>query len=129
MGCWPVEMTTFFISDLHLTPLKPQITERFLYFMENYAGSGEALYILGDFFEAWIGDDTDTPLSQQVCQALRKLSEKNIPVYIMSGNRDFLLGQRFADKSNAHLLCDPTVIDLYGEKNPADAWRQPVHQR
>lgn len=107
-------MTTLFISDLHLEESRPDITRAFLTFLEQKAAGTESLYILGDFFEAWIGDDERTPLQEQVAGALRQLSDTGTRLYLMHGNRDFLIGEDFCARAGATLLDDPTVIDLYG---------------
>ena len=105
---------TLFISDLHLDPERPVIKELFLEFLKNRAVRAEALYILGDLFEAWVGDDDDAPMNRAVCSALRACAESGTAVYVMHGNRDFLLGPVFAEQSGATLLDDPARIDLYG---------------
>ncbi len=105
---------TLFISDLHLDAGRPQITQLFLDFLETRASGSDALYILGDLFEAWIGDDDQSDMNQSVCQGLRQCAASGTPVFVMHGNRDFLLGERFAEQSNVTLLQDPTRIDLYG---------------
>lgn len=105
---------TLFISDLHLDAGRPQITQLFLDFLETRASGSDALYILGDLFEAWIGDDDQSDMNQSVCQGLRQCAASGTPVFVMHGNRDFLLGERFAQQSNTTLLQDPTLIDLYG---------------
>ncbi|OZB15359.1 MAG: UDP-2,3-diacylglucosamine diphosphatase [Marinobacter sp. 34-60-7] len=107
-------MTTLFISDLHLEESRPDITAAFLGFLDTRAKGVEALYILGDFFEAWIGDDERTPLQEQVAEALRSVRDSGTRVYLMHGNRDFLIGEDFCERAGAELLEDPTVIDLYG---------------
>lgn len=107
-------MTTLFISDLHLEESRPDITGAFLGFLEKEAPGAEQLYILGDFFEAWIGDDERTPLQEQVAAALRTLSKNGTRIFLMHGNRDFLLGEDFCERAGSALLDDPTVIDLYG---------------
>ncbi|PTB91669.1 UDP-2,3-diacylglucosamine diphosphatase [Marinobacter sp. B9-2] len=107
-------MTTLFISDLHLEESRPDITEAFLTFLDEKARSVDQLYILGDFFEAWIGDDERTPLQEQVAAALSKLRDSGTDIFLMHGNRDFLIGQDFCDRAGATLLDDPTVIDLHG---------------
>jgi len=88
-------MSTFIISDLHLEESRPDITEIFFKFLKNEVMSAKALYILGDFFESWIGDDDDTTFHRSIIKALKQVSEKHIPVYFMPGNRDFLIGRRF----------------------------------
>ncbi len=107
-------MTTLFISDLHLEESRPDITDAFLGFLENHARGVEQLYILGDFFEAWIGDDERTPLQEQIAQALKALSDSGTAIFLMHGNRDFLIGEDFCARAGATLLDDPTVVDLYG---------------
>lgn len=107
-------MTTLFISDLHLEESRPDITDAFMTFLDEKARGVEKLYILGDFFEAWIGDDERTPLQEQVAHALRALSETGTELFLMHGNRDFLIGEAFCNRIGATLLDDPTVVDLYG---------------
>lgn len=107
-------MTTLFISDLHLEESRPDITEAFLGFLDGTASGVDQLYILGDFFEAWIGDDERTPLQEQIAAALRKLRDSGTDIFLMHGNRDFLIGEDFCKRAGASLLDDPTVIDLHG---------------
>lgn len=107
-------MATLFISDLHLDPQRPAITTLFLDFLKRRAAKAEALYILGDLFEAWIGDDDDAQLGREVASALSDLTAQGVAVYLVHGNRDFLLGERFAASSGVQLLPETTVIDLYG---------------
>ena len=109
-------MTTLFISDLHLDEENPKIINLFFDFLDQLDNRIDALYILGDFFEVWVGDDEQTDLQKNVCKKLKSLTEKNIPVYFMHGNRDFLIGKRFLRAAHCKLLKDPTVIDLYGKK-------------
>ncbi len=101
-----------FISDLHLDPSRPALTELFLRFLHEQRDQAEALYILGDLFEAWIGDDAVGP-DEPVIAALQAFSAQ-VPTYFMHGNRDFLIGERFAELTGIALLADPTVIDLHG---------------
>jgi len=108
-------MTRLFISDTHLSEAQPELTESFLRFLEERAAKAEALYILGDLFDAWIGDDEKTDLSRSVIGRLRALADKGIRLYLMHGNRDFLLGRDFARAAGCELLPDPTVINLYGQ--------------
>jgi UDP-2,3-diacylglucosamine hydrolase len=108
-------MTTLFVSDLHLHASRPQISALFLEFLKDEAVHAEGLYILGDLFEAWLGDDADDSLAQAVRGALSHLRGAGVPVYVMRGNRDFLFGPRFADDSGAMLLPDPCVLPLYGQ--------------
>ncbi|GAA0840670.1 UDP-2,3-diacylglucosamine diphosphatase [Marinobacter szutsaonensis] len=107
-------MTTLFISDLHLEESRPDITDAFLAFLKDKAMGVERLYILGDFFEAWIGDDERTPLQETVAAALKEVSESGTDIFLMHGNRDFLIGEDFCNRAGATLLDDPTVVDLYG---------------
>jgi UDP-2,3-diacylglucosamine hydrolase len=108
-------VTTLFISDLHLEPTRPAITALFLDFLHQRARRAEALYILGDLFEAWIGDDDDAELGYVVAEALRALSDSGTPIFFIHGNRDFLLGARFATISGMQLLPESVVIELAGE--------------
>jgi UDP-2,3-diacylglucosamine hydrolase len=105
---------TLFISDLHLDPERPAVTELFLDFIASRAIRSEALYILGDLFEAWIGDDDHGVMNEAVCHGLKTCSAAGTPVFLMHGNRDFLLGTAFAERCACTLLDDPTRIDLYG---------------
>ena len=108
-------MTTLFISDLHLDPARPEITALFLRFLQREAASADALYILGDLFEAWVGDDDPSSTGQQVADGLRRLAEAGVPVYFVHGNRDFLVGQDYAGRAGMRILPDPAVVSLYGE--------------
>lgn len=103
------------ISDLHLEEERPDITRAFLHFLATRATQAEALYILGDFFEVWIGDDAMTPFQESIACALRALSERGVRIYLMHGNRDFMLGQSFCHKAGCKLLADPSVVQLCGE--------------
>ncbi len=103
------------ISDLHLSNDHPHSTELFLSFAANIAPKAEALFILGDLFEYWAGDDDlDDPFHQGICAALRELSARDTRIFIMHGNRDFLMDKKLGSACNAILLEDPTLIDLYG---------------
>jgi UDP-2,3-diacylglucosamine hydrolase len=109
-------MTTLFISDLHLTEQRPAVTRLFLSFLATEAAGADALYILGDLFEYWIGDEAASlPEVKPIMHGLRTLVDSGVPVYVMHGNRDLLLGKGFEQASHCQLLDDPTVIDLYGE--------------
>ncbi|GGY69460.1 UDP-2,3-diacylglucosamine hydrolase [Cellvibrio zantedeschiae] len=108
-------MASLFISDLHLHESRPQITRAFFQFLHTQAATANALYILGDFFDAWIGDDDDAPLNLEVANELKKLSDAGTKIFLMHGNRDFLLGETFAAQAGAQLLPEYTTIDLYGE--------------
>jgi UDP-2,3-diacylglucosamine hydrolase len=105
-------MSQLFISDLHLDENRDDITTAFLQFLRGKAASASSLYILGDFFEVWLGDDHDTPFNQKIIEALVSL---NAEKFIMHGNRDFLLGDEFCQAIGATLLPDPTVIELNGQ--------------
>ena len=107
-------MATLFISDLHLHPSRPAIITCFLEFLEQQQGLADALYILGDLFESWIGDDHPEPAYQPVKLALGKCCKAGTPVYLMHGNRDFMLSEAFTSETGCMLLTDPTRIDLYG---------------
>ncbi|WP_218813438.1 UDP-2,3-diacylglucosamine diphosphatase [Rickettsiella endosymbiont of Dermanyssus gallinae] len=107
-------MSTLFISDLHLSANQPALTRLFLYFIQHQARKAEALYILGDLFESWIGDDDESPFNQQIAATLAELNARGVKTYFMPGNRDFLIGQRFIKKAGCQLLNDPTLITLYG---------------
>lgn len=104
-----------FISDLHLDPSRPEVIKLFLAFLQGRASQAEALYILGDLFEYWIGDDDTRDGLQPVLTGLRALSASGVPVYVMTGNRDFLMGDEFARKTGCTLLGDAHRIDLLGE--------------
>ncbi len=108
-------MSTYFISDLHLQDSHPAMTQGFFDYLENLTDA-KALYILGDFFEVWIGDDYESPLVNEVKSALKALTLRGIQLYIMHGNRDFLIGEDFCQQAGATLLADPSVIDFDGEK-------------
>lgn len=104
-----------FISDLHLCDSRPHITAAFIEFLELTATKAQALYILGDLFEYWAGDDTIEVGAQQTSiDALRRLSE-NVPVFFMAGNRDFLIGDGFSKATGITILPDPSLISLYGK--------------
>lgn len=104
-----------FISDLHLAWDKPEITKRFVNFLENRAVSAKALYILGDLFDTWVGDDDFTPPGKTIRAKLKQLTASGTRVFLQLGNRDFLIGQAFCADTGATLLDDYTVIDLFGE--------------
>lgn len=108
-------MSTLFISDLHLDESRPEIVDLFERFLATEARGAQALYILGDLFESWIGDDDDSPLAERVARALRALSDSGVPIYFMRGNRDFVLGKDFARKAGMTILDDPTIIELDGK--------------
>jgi UDP-2,3-diacylglucosamine hydrolase len=105
---------SIFISDLHLSPERPETVGLFLRFLSRRAPSAHGLYILGDLFDTWIGDDDDTPPYPAVITALRQLSDSGTRLYFQHGNRDFLVGRRFARASGCTLLRDPMRMDLCG---------------
>ena len=107
-------MTTLFISDLHLDPERPAITELFARFVGGEAREADALYILGDLFEAWVGDDDPSQTGAFVADSLKALADDGVPVFFMHGNRDFLVGEAFARRAGMTLLEDPARIALYG---------------
>ncbi|MGR9052523.1 MAG: UDP-2,3-diacylglucosamine diphosphatase [Gammaproteobacteria bacterium] len=137
-----------FISDLHLALEKTDITRRFLNFLEKRAPRAQALYILGDLFDAWVGDDDPTPPGRSVQKKLKHLTDAGTRVFLQQGNRDFLLGERFCAETGVVLLDDYVLIDLGGvttllthgdllctddvayqrfrEKSRAPAWRRGV---
>jgi len=107
-------MSTLFVSDLHLDPERPEITALFGRFLDGEARGADALYILGDLFEAWVGDDDPSEAGAFVAERLRALAEAGVPTYFIRGNRDFLLGDAYATRCGMTLLDDPTVVDLHG---------------
>lgn len=109
-------MTTLFISDLHLQPSQPELLSALLSWLDATARDAEALYILGDLFEVWIGDDDDAAWLDELSGALRQSSDRGTQLYFMHGNRDFLLGAAFAQRCGMTLLPESTVIDLYDRK-------------
>ncbi len=108
-------MTTLFISDLHLDASRPAITELFGRFVRREAKSADALYLLGDLFEAWVGDDDPSEVGAYVASTLREVADAGVPVYFIRGNRDFLVGQDYALRAGFRVLPDPTVVTLYGK--------------
>ena len=109
-------MPTLFISDLHLDDARPAMTALFADFTRTRAREAKALYILGDLFEAWVGDDDPSECARVVAESLRALSDSGTAVYFMHGNRDFLLGTTYAQRCGMQLLQDPSMIRLY-DKN------------
>ncbi|MGB1111055.1 MAG: UDP-2,3-diacylglucosamine diphosphatase [Gammaproteobacteria bacterium] len=107
---------TLFVSDLHLDPAWPRITQRFLDVLSRQAREADALYVLGDLFEAWVGDDDLSDHNLSVIHALKSLSDSGIPVTMMHGNRDFLLGDAFAELTGCQIESTPLPINLHGEK-------------
>lgn len=134
-------MTTLFISDLHLTPSRTDITECFIRFMREEATKADALYVLGDLFEFWIGDDDNSPFSRSIKSEFKALTKSGVPCYFIHGNRDFLVGKRFSKETGVVLLDEVAVIDLYGTRavvlhgdtlctddHSYQAYRKKVHQ-
>ena len=108
-------MTTLFISDLHLDAERPALTELFLRFLREEAARADALYILGDLFEAWVGDDDPSETGDFVARELNALAAGGVPVFFIRGNRDFLLGEDYARRAGMTILPDPSVVMLYGQ--------------
>ena len=109
-------MARLFVSDVHLDASTPQAIEQFISFLETHASTAEALYILGDLFEAWVGDDETDPDKGLVCRALRALTAHGVACFVLHGNRDFLLGRDFAENTGCRLLADPVIAELDGER-------------
>ncbi len=109
-------MSTLFISDLHIDANAPEITEQFLGVLAGEARGADALYILGDLFESWIGDDAPDASQIAAIEGIKSLTASGVPCFVMHGNRDFLLGERFCSASGARLLHDPVIVTLYGER-------------
>jgi UDP-2,3-diacylglucosamine hydrolase len=107
-------MSTLFISDLHLEESRPEMTEIFIKFLKNQASIANALYILGDFFEFWVGDDDSSVFADSIRKNLAVATRQGLPIYILHGNRDFLLKKKFFRETGCQLLSEETVIDLYG---------------
>jgi len=107
-------VSSLFIADIHLGSEHPEISPRFTAFLQQQAPTAEALYILGDLFDVWIGDDAPQAEHQAAIKALQQLTDSGMPVYVMHGNRDFLLGKQFEAMTGCQLVDDPLLIDLYG---------------
>lgn len=107
---------TLFISDLHLSDQRPDLSRAFLHFLDTRALQADALYILGDLFDFWLGDDDDANISKQVMLALQKLHSAGVKLFFLQGNRDFLVGDGFAKRTGCSLLDEESVIDLYGTR-------------
>lgn len=105
---------TYFIADLHLSENRPHLLALFRQFMQEQAPHAEKLYILGDLFDFWIGDDEKSDLISEVQQLIRHLTEQGVPCYFQHGNRDFLIGKKFAEACGLSLLPTYQLIDLYG---------------
>lgn len=109
-------MSIVFISDIHLDPRRPALKQAFLDFLTHQARESEALYLLGDIFEAWIGDDFSLPFVEDIKHGLKQLSDSGVAIFFMHGNRDFLVGTGFCEDIGATLLPDPSVIEYDGRR-------------
>ena len=107
-------MATLFASDLHLDSESPWAIDAFLAFLEGPARSADALYLLGDLFEVWVGDDDDSADHARTCAGLKALADSGVAVFVIHGNRDFLLGDAFARRTGVKLLPDPVLVDIHG---------------
>ncbi|NNE59835.1 MAG: UDP-2,3-diacylglucosamine diphosphatase [Woeseia sp.] len=109
-------MTTLFVSDLHIHESQPEIGEQFARFLKSEALAASALYILGDLFESWVGDDDPNPHYAETKKQLRTVSNAGVPVFFMHGNRDFMIGEQFAAQTGVCLLKDPVVLTIHGKQ-------------
>jgi UDP-2,3-diacylglucosamine hydrolase len=109
-------VTSWFASDLHLDPSTPQIADRFRRFLAGPAREARSVFLLGDLFEAWIGDDDPEPAHREVVAAIAALAAAGTLVYVMRGNRDFMMGERFCADAGAILLDDPAILAVGGER-------------
>ena len=109
-------MTTLFISDLHLHPQRPLVTEAFFSFLQGEVRSAETLFILGDLFDAWIGDDDDQPLAVRVADALQAASRRGTKLFFQHGNRDFLIGHHYAKRCGMQLLPELFTLEVADER-------------
>ncbi len=109
-------MAILFVSDLHLHESRPASSLCFLDFLQQEARDADALYILGDLFESWIGDDAPHPYLSTIIAGLRQASESGLACYFAHGNRDFLIGEQFCAKSGVQLMVEPTVVSIYGQR-------------
>ena len=109
-------MTRLFVSDVHLDASAPAAIEQFLSFLDTHAKNAEALYILGDLFEVWVGDDDSDADKKAVAAALQALTTRGVACFVLHGNRDFLLGRGFCDETGCRLLPDPVVAEFDGER-------------
>ncbi len=115
-------MAEVFVSDLHLDAQSGTANERFLTFLRQEAAQARVLYILGDLFEAWIGDDDPDPVKARICEGLRQLTDRGVGCFVLHGNRDFLLGEQFAARTGSRLLPDPVRCHFRGGAGAVDAW-------
>jgi len=109
-------MSTLFVSDLHLEADRPDIGNQFIQFLKTEAMEADDLYILGDLFESWVGDDDPNAHYAKIKMAIRKVVDKGVPVYFMHGNRDFMVGRQFANETGVVILKDPYPVTMYGQK-------------
>jgi len=109
-------MCRLFVSDVHLDAASPEAVEQFLAFLREHAAGARALYILGDLFETWIGDDDPEPQKERVRSGLRTLTSSGVAVFILHGNRDFLIGRGFCDSTGCRLIADPIISEFDGER-------------
>jgi UDP-2,3-diacylglucosamine hydrolase len=109
-------MTHLFVSDVHLGEDSAPAIGQFLEFLSAHAARAETLYILGDLFESWVGDDDRSEAALTVCAALKRLTDRGLPCFVLHGNRDFLLGSGFCERTGCRLLTDPVVAELDGER-------------
>tara|TARA_B100001113_G_scaffold136798_1_gene112322 strand:+ start:1189 stop:1914 length:726 start_codon:yes stop_codon:yes gene_type:complete len=109
-------MTTLFLSDIHVSDEHPEISEHLKEFLLEEKFKINTIYILGDLFEYWLGDDDPNPSYREIKLLLKNLSQKGISIFFMHGNRDFLIGEKFAEEAGCHILPDPHVMDLFGKK-------------
>jgi UDP-2,3-diacylglucosamine hydrolase len=109
-------MSRLFVSDVHLDAGAPEAVEQFLEFLRTQAADVEALYILGHLFEVWVGDDDPDPAKARICAGLRELTERGVGCFVLHGNRDFLIGRGFCQKTGSRLLADPVVAEFDGER-------------
>lgn len=107
-------MSSLFASDLHLDSEAPWAIDAFIAFLRGPARQAEALYLLGDIFEVWVGDDDSNPDNARICEALHELTTGGVATFAIHGNRDFLLGEEFSRRTGVKLLPDPVVVDLHG---------------
>ncbi|NCP64582.1 MAG: UDP-2,3-diacylglucosamine diphosphatase [Paraglaciecola sp.] len=114
MLAMPQQPFTYFISDLHLSVDRPDISQCLFTFLAEQAPKAQALYILGDLFEVWIGDDDLSPFNLQIAAAFKALADQGVAIYFIHGNRDFLLRKRFAQRAGFTILPEQVVVDLYG---------------
>ena len=109
-------MTYLFVSDVHLSADRPQIAAQFVQFLDEWAGRAEQMFILGDLFDFWLGDDDERPPHTDVMSALRRLTDSGTPTAVAHGNHDFLLGRDFVSRTGCRILDDPETVDIFGQR-------------